>query len=84
MSISVAIPDARVQDVAVTDRELEVTLKDGRRVSAPLSWFPRLEKASAAQRRNWEISGGGRGVHWPDIDEDLSVEGLLRGNRAPG
>jgi hypothetical protein len=83
MSISAAAPDARVRNVVVSDAELEVTLADGRRVAAPLSWFPRLLKASAKQRGNWQVSAAGHGIHWPDIDEDLSVEGLLRGQRAP-
>lgn len=83
MSISATAPDARVSSVAVSDLELEVTLADGRRVAAPLSWFPRLLKASEEQRGNWQISAAGYGIHWPDIDEDLSVEGLLRGQRAP-
>ncbi|MBW8813676.1 MAG: DUF2442 domain-containing protein [Caulobacterales bacterium] len=70
--------DARVADVRVTDVQLEVTLRDGRTVTAPLTWFPRLAAAPAEQRRAWEPSAAGLGIHWPLIDEDLSVEGLLR------
>jgi hypothetical protein len=75
--------DSRVQDVAVTDDELTVRLMDGRAVSVPLAWYPRLADATAAQRADWQIAGGGHGIRWPQIDEDLSIEGLLRGARAP-
>jgi hypothetical protein len=77
VSISAELDD-RVADVRVTDEALEVRLRDGRRISAPLFWFPRLAAASAAQRGNWEPAAAGHGIHWPDIDEDLSVAGLLR------
>jgi len=60
-----------------------VRLKDGRTISAPLTWYPRLLHATAEHRRNWKIAVGGYGIHWPDIDEDLSTEGLLRGAPAP-
>ena len=75
--------DTRVHSVSVSDDELSVALMDGRRISVPLAWYPRLANATAAQRANWEIAGGGYGIHWPEIDEDLSTEGLLRGARAP-
>jgi len=71
------------QDVRVTDDELEVWLTDGRRIAVPLVWYPRLLGATATQRQNWELLGDGEGIHWPDIDEDLSVEGLLRGSPSP-
>lgn len=77
MSISAELDD-RVADVRVTDEALEVRLRDGRWISAPLAWFPRLVSASAAQRANWQLAAAGHGIHWPDIDEDLSVAGLLR------
>jgi len=83
MSISATIADARVKDVQVTDEALVVQLRDGRKVSAPLAWFPRLMAASAEQRKAWELSAAGHGIHWPAIDEDLSVEGLLQGWPAP-
>jgi hypothetical protein len=70
--------------VVVTDDELSVQLADGRRVIVPLAWFPRLLHSSAAQRNNWRFIGDGQGVHWPDLDEDLSVAGLLRGATVPG
>ena len=76
--------DPRATAVEVTEDELRVVLADGRTVTAPLVWFPRLLEAGDAQRANWELLGDGEGIHWPDIDEDLSVAGLLRGTLAPG
>ncbi len=69
--------------IVVTDEVLHVVLADGRELSVPLVWFPRLLAGTAAQRANWRLIGGGVGVHWPDLDEDVSVAGLLRGMRAP-
>jgi hypothetical protein len=77
------VADERVVEVAVTEDTLTVTLMDGRVISAPLVWYPRLLNASEAERQNWTIAGGGYGIHWPDIDEDLSTDGLLRGAPAP-
>lgn len=68
----------------VTDDELIVHLADGRKLSVPIAWYPRLVNATPEQRRNWETIGPGVGFHWPDIDEDLSVEGMLLGAPAPG
>jgi Protein of unknown function (DUF2442) len=82
MTTSAVVSDPRVKDVRVTDDTLEVSLRDGRKISVPLAWFPRLVAASAADRAQWEMSAAGHGVHWPKIDEDLSVEGLLRGEKA--
>ena len=67
------------QDVAFSDAELIVSLVDGRVISVPLSWFPSLAEATQQQRENWQILGDGDGIHWPDLDEDLSVKGLLLG-----
>jgi Protein of unknown function (DUF2442) len=75
--------DIRVRSVTVTDQELTVALMDGRKISAPLSWYPRLARATPAQRERWEVCGGGFGIHWPEVDEDLSTEGLLAGAPAP-
>ena len=75
--------DERVVDVAFAKDRLSVALRDGRTITLPLAWYPRLFNATAAQRKNWRIAGGGYGIHWPDIDEDLSTEGLLRGAPAP-
>lgn len=83
MSSSAITTDERVLDVAFTDDALSVSLRDGRVISVPLVWYPRLLNATPAQRKNWKIAGGGYGTHWPDIDEDLSTKGLLRGAPAP-
>jgi hypothetical protein len=74
----------RVRDVRIGDDLLHVDLHDGRTISVPLAWYPRLLNASRQQQENWQVAGGGFGIHWPDIDEDLSTEGLLRGAPAPG
>ncbi|MCE9593574.1 MAG: DUF2442 domain-containing protein [Planctomycetes bacterium] len=79
MSTMDARPGEKVRDVRVTRDLLTVDLLDGRTISVPLAWYPRLLKATATQRANWKVCGGGFGIHWPDVDEDLSVEGLLRG-----
>jgi hypothetical protein len=76
-------PGERVKDVRCDEDMLTVDLLDGRTISVPLAWYPRLLRATAAQRLNWQPCGGGFGIHWPDIDEDLSTEGLLRGAPAP-
>ncbi len=68
--------------VVVTEDELKVDLADGRSVSVPLTWFPRLLAATPEARAKWELLGAGEGIHWPEADEDLSVAGLLEGNRA--
>ncbi len=68
-----------VLEVNITENELSVRLMDGRTISVPLVWYPRLLNATPEQRKNWSISGGGYGIHWEDVDEDLSTEGLLRG-----
>ena len=75
--------DERVAEIHLTDDNLIVSLMDGRTISVPLVWYPRLLNATLKQRRNWQIAGGGYGIHWPDIDEDLNTEGLLRGAPAP-
>jgi uncharacterized protein DUF2442 len=75
--------DERVTEVVLTEETVSVTMKDGRIITVPLTWYPRLLHASARQRNNWKIAGGAYGIHWSDIDEDLSTEGLLRGASAP-
>jgi hypothetical protein len=75
--------DIRVRDVLTTQDELSVALMDGRTIIVPLAWYPRLADATPEQRARWEISGAGYGIHWPDLDEDVSTEGLLRGSPAP-
>jgi hypothetical protein len=68
--------------VEVSDFALRVFLRDGRELSVPLAWFPRLASASPEQLRTWRLIGGGVGIHWEELDEDLSVVGLLMGNRS--
>ena len=83
MSTSEIKPGERVKDVSFTEDALSVDLIDGRTIIVSLAWYPRLLHATPEQRNKWEICAGGYGVHWPDIDEDLSTEGLLRGAPAP-
>lgn len=83
MSTSEPSPGERVKAVHFTEDLLCVDLVDGRTISVPLAWYPRLLHATPEQRSNWKVSGGGYGIHWPDVDEDLSTEGLLRGAPAP-
>ena len=65
--------------VTVTDDALTAELSDGRTISVPLDWFPRLVHGTPLERSNWRLIGGGQGIHWPDLDEDISIEGLLAG-----
>ncbi|MFL6232867.1 MAG: DUF2442 domain-containing protein [Thermoanaerobaculia bacterium] len=83
MGILAIRADERVRDVSFSEDSFTVELMDGRAITTPLAWFPRLLHASLKQRQNWQIAGAGYGIHWPDIDEDLSTEGLLRGAPAP-
>ncbi len=76
-TLKVNVPDA--EDVTVTDDTLTAELSDGRTISVPLSWYPRLIHATPEERNNWRLIGTGEGVHWPDLDEDISVEMLLGG-----
>ena len=83
MGILAISADERVRDIQFDDDSLTVDLMDGRAISVPMAWYPRLMNATPEQRRQWEVCAGGFGIHWPDIDEDLSTEGLLRGAPAP-
>ncbi|CAH1746785.1 conserved protein of unknown function [Thauera humireducens] len=83
MNTVVAGVEPRVSDLQVTDAEISARLVDGRTVSVPLSWSWRLSEATQAQRDHWELLGDGTVIHWPDIDEDISVEGMLWGTPAP-
>ena len=74
--------DARIKRVEVTDERITAHLADGRVISVPLAWSWRLAAASSAQRAKYEIIGDGQGVHWPDVDEDISAEGMLTGTPA--
>jgi uncharacterized protein YegP (UPF0339 family) len=78
-----SVADERIKDIGFADHELVVALTDGRTLAVPLVWYPRLLNASEEQRRDWRLIGDGEGVHWPQIDEDLSAAGLLRGVPAP-
>ena len=71
--------EAKAQNVSVTADTLAVDLIDGRSISVPLAWFPRLLHGTPEERNNWRFIGGGVGVHWPDLDEDISVDGLIAG-----
>jgi len=83
MGILALSADERVKGVTSNEDSLSVDLMDGRTITVPLAWYPKLLNATQEQRDNWEPCGGGYGIHWPDIDEDLSTEGLLRGAPAP-
>jgi Protein of unknown function (DUF2442) len=76
-------PGERIMNVRISEDALTVDLADGRTISVPLAWYPKLLNATAEQQANWCVAGGGYGIHWPDIDEDLSTAGLLRGAPAP-
>jgi len=72
----------RIVNVTITDDTLSVDLEDGRTISVPIGWYPRLAYGTPAERANFEVSGAGYGIHWPELDEDLGVEGLLLGKRS--
>ncbi len=76
-AVEIEVPSA--ENVTVTEDSLSVDLSDGRTISVPLAWFPRLMHATPEERNNWRLIGKGHGIHWEDIDEDISVEGLLAG-----
>ena len=78
MSTSAVRMDPTAVDVTVSDVALHVVLADGREVAVPLVWFPRLHGATPARRAHWRLIGRGEGIHWPDVDEDILVSGLLR------
>ena len=73
----------RMRDVRITDDAISVDLFDGRTITVPLTWYPRLLHATPEERANWQIAGAGYGIHWPDLDEDLTTQGLLQGAPAP-
>ena len=83
MNTAANSPDPRIQRVRVTKNEIIADLVDGRVIRVPLAWSWRLSAATPAQRVNFRLIGSGQGIHWPDIDEDISVEGLLHGTPAP-
>jgi hypothetical protein len=83
MSTAVKLQEVRIKDIRVTDDTITAQLVDGRIISVPLAWSWRLSEATPKQRANFRIIGEGHGVHWPDIDEDISAEGMLYGIPAP-
>ncbi|MCL4833005.1 MAG: DUF2442 domain-containing protein [Caldilineaceae bacterium] len=82
LSVATTPQTARIIDVLVTDDTLSVDLEDGRTISVPIGWYPRLAYATPAERSHWQLSGAGYGIHWPALDEDLGAEGLLLGQRS--
>ncbi len=83
MGILAIQADERIKDVVIDEDAVQVDLMDGRTIRVPLAWYPRLLDATKAQRSDWEVCDGGYGIHWPQLDEHLSAEGLLRGAPAP-
>lgn len=77
-----AIQTPKAISVKVTDDTLTVDLQDGRTISVPIGWFPRLANGSVEERNSFQISGAGRGIHWPALDEDIGIEGLLLGKQS--
>lgn len=82
ISVTPTLVTARATNVTVTEDTLTVDLEDGRTISVPIGWYPRLAHGTPDERGNWEISGAGYGIHWEDLDEDLGVEGLLLGKKS--
>jgi hypothetical protein len=74
--------DVRAQKVIITDERLSVELNDGRSISVPLAWYPRLSHSSPEERNSWRLIGSGEGIHWPSLDEDISIDNLLAGKRS--
>lgn len=81
-SAAVTLMLAKIIDVTVTDDTLTVDLEDGRTISVPIGWYPRLAHGTPAERSNVVVSGAGYGLHWPELDEDIGVEGMLLGKRS--
>jgi hypothetical protein len=81
-SVTITLTPVRATDVSITDDTLSIDLEDGRTIAVPLGWYPRLAHGTAEERANWHISGAGHGIHWPDLDEDIGVEGLLLGKKS--
>ncbi len=79
-TLAIDIRPTSATNVEITEESLIVDLEDGRTIAVPLAWYPRLLHASSAERNNWRLMGKGKGIHWPDLDEDISVENILLGN----
>ncbi len=82
LSVAEALKLSKIIGVAITDETLTVDLEDGRTISVPIGWYPRLSYGTEDERQNFKISGAGYGIHWPDLDEDLGVEGILLGKQS--
>jgi len=82
LSAAVTLTLPRAVNVTVTEDTLSVDLEDGRTISVPIGWYPRLAHGTQAERLDFQISGAGYGIHWPELDEDIGVEGLLLGKRS--
>jgi hypothetical protein len=78
-TLTVSVPSARIKGVFITDEALAVDLVDGRTITVPLSWYPRLSHGKPAEQNNWQLIGNGEGIHWPDLDEDISIDNLFLG-----
>ena len=83
MSIAVKLQEIKIKEISITEDTITAYLVDGRTISVPLAWSWRLSEATPEQREHYEIIGDGQGIHWPDIDEDISAEGMLYGTPAP-
>lgn len=81
-SAAKAVTVARITGISIDDDTLSVDLEDGRTIAVPIGWYPRLAYGTPEERSNWQISGAGYGIHWPDLDEDIGVEGLLLGRKS--
>jgi hypothetical protein len=82
LSVTFTMAPVKIIEVVVTDDTLSVDLEDGRTVAIPIGWYPRLAYGTPAERANFQISGAGYGIYWPDLDEDIGVEGLLLGKKS--
>lgn len=82
LSVTLTLAVTRINQVTITDDMLSVDLEDGRTIAVPIGWYPRLAYGTPAERANFQISGAGYGIHWPDLDEDIGVEGLLLGKKS--
>ena len=82
LSVTLTLALTRIVHVTVTDDMLSVDLEDGRTIAVPIGWYPRLAYGAPAERANFQMSSAGYGIHWPDLDEDIGVEGLLLGKKS--
>jgi hypothetical protein len=81
-SVTLTLTPVKIINVTISDDTLAVDLEDGRTIAVPIGWFPRLAYGTPAERANFQISGAGYGIHWPDLDEDIGIEGLILGKKS--